>query len=99
MKRIICITVNIIVFIVLRYLSVLCAFLGGMGASDHYKYEIYIYIPATIIQLLFILYKIITQQKEGGYLNKYNYAWTLLVIILLIVFTQLNIIPYSIIPH
>lgn len=85
------IVASIGLFISLRMLSVLIAFLFGIGASaPSEKYTPYVLIPVFIFQLVisFILY------KKGIFIKK-NFQLVIIVITLLILFVlgQFGIIP------
>ncbi|SIN73052.1 hypothetical protein SAMN04488055_0996 [Chitinophaga niabensis] len=91
--------INIALFIVIRYVSLLSAFLLGMGAGDHYKYESYAYLPGTILHLIVLGYYFIkTYKKEEPVLKKYRFVIIFCIISFLSVAGFLHIIPYSIIP-
>lgn len=82
---------NVAIFVAVRYLSLLCAFLFGMGAADHYKYESYAYLPGTILHLVILFF---LWRKKG-----YQFLLVILVLCFLSVAGFMNIIPYRIIPY
>ena len=99
MKKITCVLINIVLFISMRYVALLCAFLSGMGASNHHIYEAYIYIPLTGIQLLFLIYRASNYNKMKRFFSAKDYLYAVMTITLLTLLTQFAIIPYSVIPH
>lgn len=88
---------NIVIFVTVRYLSLLSMFLLGMGAADHYKYESFGYLPGTAIQLSILLilsFRKRVKEIKGWYQNIAIAA----ILIFLSIAGLVNIIPYSIIP-
>ena len=98
MRFFILIVANLAVFIAVRYFSLLSAFLLGMGAYDHYKYESYAYIPGTVIHLA-ILFIIAFKSRNRGTKVRLQYMIIAAILIFLSVVGFLNIVPYSIIPY
>lgn len=99
MRKITCVLINIVLFISVRHFALLCAFLIGMGASNHYIYEAYIYIPLTAIQLLFLIHRASNHNKMKRSFSVTDYLYAVMTITLLTLLTQFAIIPYSVIPH
>jgi len=100
MRFIILLMVNIVAFVVIRYVSLLTAFLFGMGASDHYKYESYAYIPGTLLQIFVLLFLYLKENKSGQIRSqRFNPIIIIGVILFLSMAGFLNIIPYSLIPY
>jgi len=96
MKRFfILLAVNITIFIVVRYFALMSAFLLGLGSSDHYKYESYVYIPGTVIQIGILTIIALRYQKDH---LKFTYLFIIAILVFLSEAGFLNIIPYSIIP-
>jgi len=92
--------INIVAFVVIRYVSLLTAFLFGMGASDHYKYESYAYIPGTLLQIFILLFLFLKENKNDPKSSKrFNYIIMIGVILFLSIAGFLNIIPYFLIPY
>ncbi len=99
MKRFfILLIVNITVFIIVRYISLLSAFLFGLGASDHYKYESYAYIPGTLIQLG-ILIILAFKNNDEHLKHRYQFYFIIAILVFLSLAGFLKILPYSIIPY
>lgn len=91
---------NVASFIIARYLSLLLAFLMGMGAADHYKYESYVYLPGTALQLIFLVNIFIIKYKKQGFtFGSYRFLIIASIICFLSVAGSINIIPYRFIPY
>ena len=75
-------------------------FLIGMGAADHYKYESYLYIPLTVLQLFILVHLYLRNKKldksEG--IDQIKYLITIGLLIFLSLAGFLNIIPSRFIP-
>lgn len=88
---------NVIIFIAVRYISLVGAFLSGLGASDHYKYESYFYAPGTLAQIGVLVYLVL---KRGSNRNvRIDFLIALAVVIFMSVAGFMGIIPYHIIPY
>jgi len=91
------IIINVAIFIIVRYVTLILAFLSGMGSSDYYKYEGFIYLPSVAIHLIILLYLF---YKSFKFEHKIlEYFWVLILIIFLSISGYFGIIPYSIIPY
>lgn len=91
---------NVTIFIAIRYLSLLSAFLFGMGAAGHYKYESYAYIPGTVIHLAVLLFFFVKKHRLYGWSFKsYQYLILILLICFLSVAGFMGLISYKLIPY
>jgi heme/copper-type cytochrome/quinol oxidase subunit 4 len=94
---------HIIIFVLLRYLSVLIAFLAGMansGELKYYEHEHFIYIPFTVLQILVsLIFFLRSYRKSGNVFNTLKYITIIVIIFLLSIAGFLKIIPYEIIPY
>ena len=92
MRSLIIIFINVILFIILRYLSVLVVFLFGVGASaGSEKYYNVILLPVLIFQviLIFILY-----MKKIWIIKIYEAIFSVLIILILYALGEYGIIPF-----
>jgi hypothetical protein len=99
MKRLFLLLImNLSVFMAIRYLSLISAFLLGMGASDHYKFESYVYLPGTVMHLAILLVLAFSNRKDQSKISS-QYIIITVVLVFLSIAGFLNIVPYSIIPY
>ena len=88
---------HVVIFVVLRYLSITIIFLKGIKHDD--KYSIWDYAPALLIQIVFLF---ISFFKENNNIKrKNNKAKLYIIFILLIIFfaSHFRLIPHWLVPY
>jgi hypothetical protein len=95
MKNILLFILNIVVFILLRYITILIIFLNGIG--PHAKYSFWDYIPVFLLQSTFLIYFLIKKKKQKQ--KVLFYSITLVALTLLFLGSHLRLIPSKIIPY
>ena len=94
MKYIWLFILNIIIFVVLRYVSIIIIFLNGIG--PYAKYSIWDYVPAFLFQVSFIAYLII---KNKGQKQKVIFYFIVIIqLTLLMIGSHFRLISNHIIP-
>jgi len=91
--------VNIIGFVVLRYINIFLLFLKGIGPDS--KYSIYDFVPALLLQIVIVLlfaYKDKRRKTLKG-LNSVMYVLILISVFTLFIASHLRWIPHSLIPY
>ena len=63
-----------------------------MGAADHYIYEFYIYVPATVAQVLFLLYKSVVAPQKPARFTQRGYLCALLAVVAVAVLAQFSLL-------
>ena len=92
--------INLIIFIACRFIILIFGFLIGMGAADHYKYESYLYLPLTVLQLFILIYLYIRKKKldKNQRIDQIKYLITFALLIFLSVAGFFNLIPSRFVP-
>lgn len=91
--------INVIGFVVLRYINIFLLFLKGIGPNP--KYSIYDYLPAFLLQIVIVLlfaYKD-KRRKTLKSLNVVMYVLILISVFILFIGSHLRWIPHSLIPY
>jgi len=88
--------IQIIIFILLRYLSAVYIFLQGVGPSM--EYSIWDYVPALLIQVILILFLILRAKRRNEVKVIILYIFVIVVLILLFLGRHFNLIPQVIVP-
>lgn len=91
--------INIIVFVLLRYFSILFIFLKGI--ENDAKYSMYDYIPGLIFQILLIciIGYIEKLKKNISLTSLLMYILLIITTLLLFIGSHLRLIPHSIVPY
>lgn len=90
------IILNVVVFIAIRWVTIIFLFLAGMGAGNHAQELVLeaIYLPQLLIQIV-ILYLILRKIRM---FEIFHFVINLAILVLLYVISMIHIIPF-IIPY